>query len=109
MSTTLWKSRGARKRVATRENATAVPNSTNGYLGEMRSEQLRHRPMRTSHETIGMLSYDLIGVAQDGHALAGVTTDMPSGIRWITTFRKEPMVAPRTPTAATTAITVRRR
>src|ERR687894_1956817 len=69
----------------------------------MGSPQRRQRPRSRSHESTGTLSYGAIGAPQPGQRERGRTSDSPRGRRWITTFRKLPMSAPRTPASATAA------
>jgi hypothetical protein len=42
-----------------------------------------------------MLSYQATGASHVGHLDPGLTTDWPSGSRWMTTFRKLPITAPK--------------
>jgi len=43
-----------------------------------------------------MLSYALIGLLQEGHREDGHMIDLLRGIRYMQTFKKEPISAPKT-------------
>src|ERR1700761_4561768 len=73
-----------------------VRNSTSGYIGEIGTLQPRHFPRSRSQLTTGMLSYALISLPHFGHAEAGMTIDLPPGMRRMQTFRKLPMMSPKT-------------
>src|ERR1035437_3413393 len=74
----------------TATKAAAVPASTRGYRAEMGAPHERHLPRRTSHDNMGTLSRGRMGVSHLGHALPGLTSDLPRGTLQITTFKKEP-------------------
>src|SRR6266436_2321381 len=57
--------------------------------------QFRHLPRKISQPKTGMLSYGLIGLRQRGHREPGETTETPSGMREMQTFRKLPMTMPK--------------
>src|ERR671932_735369 len=72
----------------------------------MRTAQVRQRPRRSAYETSGRLSCHAIGVAHDMHAEGGRTTDLRSGTRAATTFRKLPTARPGRKTAAARAASI---
>jgi hypothetical protein len=51
--------------------------------------------MRTNHDTMGMLSYQAIGVSHTGQWDAGTDSDSPRGSRHMTTLPKEPNTSPK--------------
>src|SRR3954451_2271173 len=63
----------------------------------MGSRQSAHRPRRISQPSTGTLCHARIGVSQRGQWDGGVTTDAPTGTRWITTLRNDPIARPRRP------------
>ena len=65
-----------------------------GYVWDAGAAQCRHRPRSQSHDRIGTLSYQAIGVRQCGQRDAGETTERSSGMRWMQTLRKLPTEAP---------------
>ena len=64
----------------TNANTTAVPNSTNGYHGEIGRRQVRHRP-RITHDPIGTFSHQLSWRRHVGQNERGAATERPRGVR----------------------------
>ena len=72
---------------------SAVASSTSGYIGEIGSPHPRQRPRSTSHETIGMLSYQRSPCPHLGQRDGGRTTDCFGSAphRRMQTLRKLPI------------------
>ena len=68
----------------------AVNSSINGYKKEIELRQARHLPRNTTHEMMGILSYQTIHVLHFGHDERGLMIDCPQMRRYATTFKKEP-------------------
>ena len=77
-----------------RTNSAPVRNSTIGYIGEMGRWQFRHFPRNRNQLNTGMLSYGRMGFWHRGQRDAGETTERPSGMREMHTFRKLPITMP---------------
>ncbi len=75
----------------------AVTSSTAGYIAEMGSPHPRQRARSTSHETIGMLSYQRRPWPHFGQRDGGRITDCLGSApqRRMQTLRKLPIAAPR--------------
>src|SRR3974390_2575229 len=73
-----------------------VRSSTIKYRGEIGAPQFLHRPRSANHVTSGTLRYHGMEYWQCGQCDGGVTMLMPSGIRWMHTFRKLPTMQPNT-------------
>lgn len=56
--------------------------------------QERHLPRSQSQPRMGTLSYGLIGVWHRGQRELGETTESPSGMREMHTFKKLPITIP---------------
>lgn len=69
----------------------------------MRWWQFRQRPRSRMKLTMGKLSHGLMATAQVGQFEPGRTSERPSGILWMTTFRKLPIASPRTNEIVSTA------
>src|SRR5437016_6379571 len=67
----------------------------------MRVEQLRQWPRNSRNETIGTLSYGLMGAPHCGQCEDPKTTDSLRGRRYATTFKNEPNSAPKMPANVT--------
>ena len=74
--------------------------STKGYRQEIQCLHFRQCPARRMKLKTGMLSYQAIGLAQDGQYEHGLTIDSSSGRRWIRTFKKLPTIRPMTKSVA---------
>src|SRR6266511_3081508 len=81
---------------------TPTTSSMIGYWAEIASPQCRQRPLRSSHETRGMLSYQAMGCLQRGQAEGGVRRERSCGSRRMQTLRKLPRQSPRTPPPTST-------
>ncbi len=88
-------------------NSSPVASSTSGYIAEIGCPHERHLPRSHSQPKTGTLSYGLIGVRQRGQRELGDTTDNPSGIRAMQTFRKLPNTIPNKKKIAINAATLR--
>ena len=73
-----------------------MASSTIGYRTEIAEPHPEQRPRRKIHARTGTFSHGRTRCPQDGHEDGGLTTDMPRGRRWITTFRKLPTQLPKT-------------
>src|SRR5208283_1823741 len=60
----------------------------------MGAPQFLQRPRNASHVTSGMFRYHGMEYLQCGQCDLGVTMLMPSGIRWMHTFKKLPTMQP---------------
>src|SRR5215469_69732 len=77
-------------------NNIAVTVSTITYLGLIRSWQCVQRRPRRNQLRIGIFSFHGMECLQNGQKdRAGFASDMPRGMRWMQTFRKDPMIAPK--------------
>src|SRR5260221_14687130 len=66
----------------------------------MGAREARQGPRRTSHETMGTLSYQAMGARHLGQRERGCTSDSPAGRRATTTFKKLPTAPPTRATQA---------
>src|SRR5438309_10023431 len=77
--------------------------SISGYWREIGWWQWRHFPLRSSHDTTGMLSRHAMRRLHCGHVDGGLTSDWSCGRRRIHTLRKLPKQSPTTPAPTTSS------